>query len=261
LTFILDNSKFFKNIFVHNLGSFDGIFIYKAISKFFLPEEVSTIIDDKNRFIQIQLKGKYNICYRDSYRVFPVSLDNLCSNFNVIGKTSKYDIEYNSLELFNKPNLLKTFKNYALQDAKALLKALINAQEIYLENYEVDIATSLSTSNLSMKIFRRNFQIDNINILKTSEDVFIRKGYYGGCTDYYKAYVKLANYKDVNSLYPEAMKKPMPDKIIKFHHDLSTVNLNDFFGYLLVEVETPKNILKPLLPYRYEGRTIQPTGS
>jgi hypothetical protein len=40
-------------IFVHNLGSFDGFFIYKHLSNFAKPDKVSTIIDDKNKFIQI----------------------------------------------------------------------------------------------------------------------------------------------------------------------------------------------------------------
>ena len=40
-------------IFVHNLGSFDGFFIYKALSNRFKPEEVTCLIDNHNKFIQI----------------------------------------------------------------------------------------------------------------------------------------------------------------------------------------------------------------
>jgi hypothetical protein len=54
--------------------------------------------------------------------------------------------------------------------------------------------------------------------------------------------------------------QPMPHKIIKFHSDLTNFKLNDFFGYCLSEITTPKNILKPLLPYKYNGKTIYPTG-
>ena len=56
------------------------------------------------------------------------------------------------------------------------------------------------------------------------------------------------------------MKQPIPYKLIGYYEDLSNYNLNEFFGFLEVEVETPKNILKPLLPYRYEGETIFPMG-
>ena len=42
-------------IFVHNLGNFDGFFIYKALSNRFKPDEVSCLIDSHNKFIQITL--------------------------------------------------------------------------------------------------------------------------------------------------------------------------------------------------------------
>lgn len=44
-----------NNIFVHNLGGFDGFFIYKALSNKFKPKEVSCLIDNHNKFIQITL--------------------------------------------------------------------------------------------------------------------------------------------------------------------------------------------------------------
>jgi len=50
------NNINFKYIFVHNLGSFDGVFLYKALSNFYKPSQLETIIDDKNKFIIITLK-------------------------------------------------------------------------------------------------------------------------------------------------------------------------------------------------------------
>ena len=55
LNFIINNSEYFENIFTHNLGSFDGYFIYKELSQILEPNEISTIIDDKNKFIQIKI--------------------------------------------------------------------------------------------------------------------------------------------------------------------------------------------------------------
>jgi len=52
--YLLNNFK--GVIFVHNLGSFDGFYIYKYLSNYSEPENVSTIIDNKNKFIQISLK-------------------------------------------------------------------------------------------------------------------------------------------------------------------------------------------------------------
>jgi hypothetical protein len=77
----LNNLKL-KNcvIFSHNLGSFDGYFIYKGLLD--LPDidinNVTSIIDDLHRFINIQLSWKDNkFIFKDSLRVFPVSLKDL----------------------------------------------------------------------------------------------------------------------------------------------------------------------------------------
>nr|YP_009517239.1 DNA polymerase [Myochromella boudieri]AYE93153.1 DNA polymerase [Myochromella boudieri] len=110
-----------------------------------------------------------------------------------------------------------------------------------------------------MKIFINKFLSVAIPILKGSEDYFIRMGYFGGATDYYKCYCKGLYYYDINSLYPHAMCKPMPHFIKKFHKDLSVIKLEDFFGFCLAEIQTPNN-LKPLLPYKYKGKTIYPNG-
>ena len=263
--FIFNNPTNFEIIFTHNLGSFDGYFIYKALSNYFTdnPEIVSTIIDNQNKFITIKvnLDNNKNIKWLDSYRIFPLSLDDLCKMFKVEGKISKYDERFNSIDMFNDPKLLEEFKQYAVQDSSALFDALIKAQDLYFSMYSVDITSILSTSTLSLKIFRQMFLNVNIPILKESEEGFIRKGYFGGATDYYYAYCENAHYYDVNSLYPHAMKNLIPFKVIKFHKDLSNIKLENFFGFCLAKVTAPKDIEYPLLPYKHEGKTIFPIGS
>jgi hypothetical protein len=41
---------------------------------------------------------------------------------------------------------------------------------------------------------------------------------------------------------------------------LSNIKLQDFFGFCLVEVQTPMNLTKGLLPHKHEGKTIFPLG-
>jgi hypothetical protein len=259
--FIIDKQGYFENIFVHNLGAFDGYFLYKALLNNFKPEEVKTIIDDKNKFIQITFNlDKFKITWKDSYRIFPVSLDNLCKSLKVKGKISKYNPKFNNINLFKDKHLLEEFKEYALQDSICLNNALNELQIMYNMEFGIDITTILSTSTLSLKIFRKRFLDKEIPILNGWIDNFIRNGYYGGATDYYKAVGYNINHYDVNSLYPYAMCNPIPYELIKFHKDLTNYDLNNFFGFCLAEIYCPKDIKIPLLPFRYKNKTIFPTG-
>jgi len=256
-------NKSLKYIFVHNLGNFDGYFIYKGLSEQVEPSSIGTIIDNQNKFITINMKTKFNkIKWLDSYRIFPVNLNQLCEVFNVEGKLSKYNPKFNSLNIFSEDTLFKEFKDYAVQDSVALLKALLKAQEIYLREYNIDITSIVSTSSLSLKIFRTHFLKVEIPILKGSIDKFIRRSYFGGGTDYYKGYGENLHYYDVNSLYPYSMMKPMPFKIIKYHNNLNidlTVN-TELFGFFEAQCYVPNNV-RPMLSYKHQGKIIYPHGT
>ena len=61
-------SSYSLTIYVHNLGGFDGIFIFKYLASISNdPSMVDTIIDGSNKFITISYNG---IVFKDSYRVF-----------------------------------------------------------------------------------------------------------------------------------------------------------------------------------------------
>jgi alpha-ketoglutarate-dependent taurine dioxygenase len=70
-----------------------------------------------------------------------VSLQELCNLFKVEGKLHIYNPEFNKISLFENNELLKNFIEYSKQDSISLLKALIKAQDIYLSEYSVDIAS------------------------------------------------------------------------------------------------------------------------
>lgn len=242
-----------------------GFFIYKALSNKFKPLEVSCLIDTHNKFIQISLELKnLKIMFKDSYIIFPVSLNDLCKILSVQGKTSIYKQEYHNISLFNNENfkMLEEFKEYSLQDSNCLYDCINKLQELYINDYNVDITSILSTSTLSMQIFRSKFLKVKIPVLKRIDDSFIRQGYFGGATDYYKMRAENVYYYDVNSLYPYAMMKPMPYELLrKIKINENNFNLNSFFGFLKVEVNSSKDIKIPLLPCKYKGKTIYPTGS
>ena len=248
-------------IFAHNLGNFDGYFIYKGLMSCYQPENVSSIMDDSNTFISISCNVFCELIeFKDSLRIFPMSLDELSQMFGVEGKLTAYNSKFNNLELFKNPNLLQEFVNYSLQDAKSLYEALFNAQNMYFNKFKVDIESVYSTATLSLKIYRSKFQQEPIFILPSNIDNFFRNSYYGGGTDVYKGFCKLVYYYDVNSLYPYAMLNPMPYNLIKFHKNMYNIKLESFFGFIEVEVLCPIDMKRPVLPYHLNGKTIYPVG-
>lgn len=252
-------------IFAHNLGDFDGYFLYKALMNHYKPDNISSIIDESNSFISIKYNDSLsNITFewKDSLRVFPISLDKLCKVFAVEGKLTPYNPKFNSIELFNNPRIWGLFKKYSLQDSISLYNALYYAQFLYFNKFGVDIESIYSTATLSLKIFRTKFLDKDIFILPQKIDTFIRQGYFGGGTDVYKSYGKKLYYYDVNSLYPYAMLNPMPyDLINPKLVNLANRTLESFFGFAHAKINCPLNMQRPVLPFHYEGKTIYPVGN
>jgi len=250
-------------VFSHNLGSFDGYFLFKGLLE--LPDvnidKVNSIIDDLHRFIGIDIVYKETkLIFKDSLRIFPVSLQELCNTFEIEGKLYPYNLEFNKISLFENKDLLEQFIAYSLQDSICLLKALTKAQNIYIEEHKVDLATIWSTSTLSFKIFRQKFLENNISILTKKIDSIIRLAYLGGSTDYYYKYGENLKHYDVNSLYPKAMCNQMPIEFLGETEGMN-VKLEDVFGFAEVRITTPRDLEIPLLPFKIENETIHPLGS
>lgn len=155
------------------------------------PASVETIIDHQNKFILIKVQcGPNTVTFKDSYRIFPCSLNELCNIFGVDGKLSAYKKEFNSVAVLSDQTALSELIEYNRVDCTALRSALVKAQASYLADYKVDIATIVSTSSLALKIYRTLFQPVDIPILILSknQDTFIRQAYFGGATDVYLKY-------------------------------------------------------------------------
>jgi hypothetical protein len=200
------------------------------------------------------------LVFKDSNRIFPLSLDKLCLMFGVPGKVGKYNKAHNTYGFHNDSALLKSFIHYAEMDVICMQSALLVAQKEYLSKYSVDITSAFSTSSLCLKIYRTHFQNNKINIpiLNTMQDSYIRNSYVGGSTDVYARYAENLYYYDINSLYPAAMLKPMPYRVLGYKESIP--NLYKFFGFCYAKIECPINVF-PLLPCKHEGKTIHPQGT
>jgi DNA polymerase type B, organellar and viral len=256
-------------VFSHNLGSFDGYFIFKGLLE--LPDidvsKVNFIIDDLHRFISIDILWKNTkLIFKDSLRIFPVSLQELCSLFGVEGKLYPYNPEFNKITLFENEILLNQFIEYSKQDSISLLKALMKAQKIYIDEHEVDIASIWSTSTLSFKIFRPEFFKISIKTLTNKLDKIIRLAYIGGSTDYYLKYGENLKHYDVNSLYPSQMQSQLMPVGVPTYFEGDIIRMNkDAFGFFYCKITAPDNIKHPILQTHVKTnngiRTISPVGT
>ena len=124
IKFLEGVTSIFYNL-INYLGNFDGFFLYKGLlsSKLLDINKVESIIDDKNKFILIKYTPKNDISFtwKDSYRLFPIPLQELCNLFKVKGKTSKYKSEYNDISLFDDINRLNEFLEYCPKDKMLML--------------------------------------------------------------------------------------------------------------------------------------------
>jgi len=288
-------------VYAHNLSGFDGIFLLKHLLKYGKVKPLLFNGKLMSIKINLNIDGYKNktIIFKDSYLLLPQSLRNLCVAFNInIGKgyfpfllTNIFykgilpnfenwtGISLSEFELLVKEytNITWNFKEEAIKycklDCKCLYEILVQFNELIFNHFKVNIDIPLTLPALAMKIYKSQFMPkDKIYQLLGNIDKDIRESYTGGSVDVYIPHNRTENFftnifrklycYDVNSLYPFIMAKtPMPLNLIKFHKNMDNIKLENFFGYIKVEVFCPSNMLKPVLPFKFEGKTIYPTGN
>jgi hypothetical protein len=254
----LDNINKNSTLFAHNLGSFDGYFILNKL----LSKNPQLLIDEQNSLITIKYKNNKikTINFKDSYRIFPLSLANLSDIYDV--KNKKSDFDHKSVTTNIIINNTNNFKNslifYLSNDLRSLQEIILKASKYLLTNYNVSLLDVYSTSSLAMKIFRTKFMNFDIPILPKFYDKILRKSYKGGVVNIIKPFGKNLYYYDVNSLYPWAMKQVMPGQFVKTHYG-KNININNFFGFIYAQIIVPKGTKVPFASTR-RNSLISPVG-
>jgi hypothetical protein len=225
-------------------------------------------------------KSAPKIIFRDSNKLIPGSLKSLGKSYNVevVKDIFPYkfvnpdNLLYNGplpdIKYFNQdPETIKAYNqisktrkkyNWSLrgETMKYLDKDLISLYQIVDKVWEdtyavygLNIGEFQTISSLSTGVFRSNFLPEG-DILSSSRgalDSNIRAAYYGGAVDVYRPIGSLIHYYDCNSLYPTAMKCPMPVGT-PIHSKIK--DLNKIFGYVKATIKTPDNIYTPVLPVK-----------
>jgi DNA polymerase type B, organellar and viral len=217
-----------KRIFVHDLDNSIFNYIHKFLLNNFNHDLIEVIQDKNNNYIYIKI---FSIKFINSHRIFPIS----------------------------ESELIKLFKGDDLHDS------LSKAQLYYFNNYNVDITSIVSTGSLAFKLFRINFlkKYNSILILSKELDSTIRQSYFGGGVHVFKLnqIIKNVFHYDINSLYPFAMLKAMPFKLIRTFSPNTKFKINDFFGFIKVEVTINENCKRILLPHRVGDKIIHSSGT
>ena len=104
-------------IFAHNGGRYDYLFLLKGMFNIsgIDPSKTEVLMDKNNNIIFIKALSAFYwygilVEFKDSFRFFNVSLNDLCSNMEVETKTCTYNEAWNTLDVF-KPSVFKIFKD------------------------------------------------------------------------------------------------------------------------------------------------------
>jgi len=249
----IDNSIFF----FHNFSKFDAIFIINYCVRKNIQIEI--VSRDLTIYKLIIIFNSCKIEIRDSYLLVPLSLDELSIIFDggIKGKWCDKEINTQNLE---------EIKQYCLNDSTILCNSFKNFLR-YIENlYDLDPLNSLTLASLSLKIFRTLFYNDSdypISHPSGNMDAFIRKSYRGGVVELYRPLMGEGYHYDVNSLYPYVMSQnDMPIGEGRWLTCNNDFEINKFYGFLEVEVETPHDEYCPFLTRKDEKRgLIAPLGN
>lgn len=161
----------------------------------------------------------------------------------------KYDHWYKSIETFH--------INYCFQDCRIIYEALIRTFE-----FASDI--KITQASLSMAYFRR-FHLP-FSIQHNDNTKYFWDSYFGGRTEAFKIGPTHAHVIDVNSMYPDRMKKekfPNP-KFLKVSYNVKPKDfikrfLYNYEGCLYAEVSHKKTTYG-FLPVKHEGKLLFPVG-
>src|SRR5690606_19713576 len=114
----------------------------------------------------------------------------------------------------------------------------IFTEELY-NRYKINPFKYPTLASLAFAIYRTKYMTDeNIPILTGRVYDDIKKAYYGGMVEVYKPYAENLKKYDVNSLYPDSMKKrAMPvGNPIYFEGDLSYLENAKSMGFVYASI-------------------------
>lgn len=214
---LAENPKFSGYTFyAHNGGKYD---LPLAIEKAFLESDEFFMQGEKcielnNAWIgfslQHCLQNDYEISFRDSCRMLPMSLEKLCLELDVEHKKLTETICHADITLENY-NTFPQLKTYLKHDVLGLLEVMTKFGEEIFNDSGIDITQCFTGAGLSKSNFFKNFYKGNVCTLSDAHDEFVRQSYFGGRVECFTlGPIQDIYYYDFTSLYPAAGLKNLP---------------------------------------------------
>lgn len=251
---IINSSNLKVYFFFHNFNKFDSFFIINSLSndndfRFELVTRNKTIY----KMLIFYKETEFFLEFRDTFLLLNLSLQKIGHIFCNKFKKIVFDHNLNTLQIYKNESFNSIKKNlefYCLIDSLVLKEGF----EFFINKIKqilfVNPLLCLSLPSLGIKIFLKEFynlEESPIENCTGNIETFIRKSYKGGVVDVFNPYMKNGYHYDINSLYPYVMKEfEYPVGKGTFMKG-NTINLENFFGFLEVEVYCPENLNIPLL--------------
>lgn len=277
LNYILTPEFAGYNIYAHNGGSFDHLFLL-AWLRAHRDEFGFEIVPVQSSIQKIDVwkipedpdeAPKEKWTFLDSMKLLPMGLERACKTFGLKGKV-EHDLDMDEFD--------PRWGVYLRQDCFALAEVLTMTHDL-IEN-KLHGEVGMTTPATSMKLFRRKYLgkgsapsriprhahfrecTDRKNCVGCNHE-WVRRGYYGGRTELFQTYGKRLRYYDFNSSYVAAMREAMPAGDRMVTETLDWKMHENYVGFVECTVRIPEDCYLPPLPHRHEKskKLVFPVGT
>lgn len=213
-------------------------------------------------------KNRITLDFKDSLLLLPSSLKALAEGFGV---ECKGDFNHALSDRCTTDAQFEMIRDellaYNKQDCLVLYQVLEKFSKLIFDMFQVNISGIPTISSLALQIYRSNFMPEDARIGITDVKLYdkLHAAYMGGAVDVYTPQSEPMHSVycyDVNSMYPAVMRDmDYPVGSPTFFEGSVDLNDHNTFGFLRVQVTSPKDLFAPLLMTRVGGRTVAPLGS
>jgi hypothetical protein len=255
MEFLHKNRYFFDGykLYAHNGGRHDLYFIYNEyLIKHWDKWEIKEFIEVDGCIIKMVIRSSdgYKITFLDSFKMAPISLDDLCKSLNTNTKKMTGDVPHEKITVENYKSFGQKLRQYHINDCVCLLEAIELLIDSVYESYKMDFTRYCTAPGLSVNIFWKKYYNEaQFPIYRLSDEIddFIRKGYQGGRTEMlYLGYAENIWYGDKVSLYPAVGCFDLPwgepkwieENEMNSRYAIDDVLQDDFYGWCEVYVES-----------------------